>query len=646
MLLTRHSLIAMSLGVVLVAPGHGQVHGQASAEQPDSQLPAEPNVPSQSPAEEQESSDELFLGPEPPSEATDGQTEIPVLPETPEEPAEEETIETETEEPVETEPVESGKGTSPATTNPLQQLNPDPDPLRLPPEAESKIDVVQPITLQQALELAQRNNLDVRVAELQLQQSQAALKQAKAANLPTLSAQGNLFRTDSSQFDLNPRPINLDIGAQNEVIARTLQRLQTQQALSLQNLSTDIANLQIRLQQGPDQQQQLVFDQQLQDLQLQASTTATLPLVPSFTPFSPLNSFASSGQGATDGAVSTTANGTLALTYNVFTSGSRSSLIRAARAQVRISELALQVQLEQLRLDVANDYYNLQEASALVTVTRSAVESATKSVIDAKALESAGLGTFFDVLQAEVRLADAQQNLTEAEALERIAQRQLAQRLNVQDAKDVLAADPIQAAGRWSLSLSQSIRLSLQNRPELAQILQQRRIAKQQRRVALAAIRPQVQAFANLEVVEQLDDDVSGAFGYSVGAQVTWNFFDGGAARAQASQEEENLAIAEVQFADTKNALRFEVEQAYSNLQANLENISTASDTVEQAEESLRLARLRFQAGIGTQLDITTAEADLTQAQGNRLSAILDYNRALALIQRATSYQQPLEPNF
>ncbi|MGB7414321.1 MAG: TolC family protein, partial [Thermosynechococcaceae cyanobacterium] len=109
-------------------------------------------------------------------------------------------------------------------------------------------------------------------------------------------------------------------------------------------------------------------------------------------------------------------------------------------------------------------------------------------------------------------------------------------------------------------------------------------------------------------------------------------------------QQDKAIAIAETQFASTKNALRFQVEQAYSSLKSNFKNIETSSNTVGQAEESLRLARLRFQAGIGTQLDITTAQNDLTQAQGHRLSAILDYNRALATVQRATSYQQPIAP--
>jgi OMF family outer membrane factor len=58
---------------------------------------------------------------------------------------------------------------------------------------------------------------------------------------------------------------------------------------------------------------------------------------------------------------------------------------------------------------------------------------------------------------------------------------------------------------------------------------------------------------------------------------------------------------------------------------------------VAQAEEALRLAILRFQAGVGTQTDRISAEAALTQAQGNRVSAIINYNLALAQLQRAVS---------
>jgi outer membrane protein TolC len=55
---------------------------------------------------------------------------------------------------------------------------------------------------------------------------------------------------------------------------------------------------------------------------------------------------------------------------------------------------------------------------------------------------------------------------------------------------------------------------------------------------------------------------------------------------------------------------------------------------VEEAQASLQLARLRFQAGVGTQSDVLQSVTDLTTAEVNRLAAILDYNRAIVDLRR------------
>lgn len=521
------------------------------------------------------------------------------------------------------------------------QLNRDSDLLSVPTQSEAvAIDLNQPITLQQAYELALRNDLNLQIAELQLQQNQAGLQQAQAANWPTISVQSALTRTDSATFVVNQDPIPVDAQSQLQVQQRTLQNLQTQQFQSQQQLAIQIQQLQSRLQQDQSQIQQQIFNQQIQQLQLRANTSAAPITISSVTPLLPLSAIPQ-GQG-TLGDISNLINGTISATYNIYTSGLRSGQIGAAKAQLKISELEIKRQLEQLRLDVANDYYNLQQTTALIAVANDAVRNAEASLEVAKAREQAGLGTKFDVLQSEVQLADTVQNATQAKNLLEIAQRQLAQRLNIKETVNLVAADQVDIAGGWLLTLEESIVLALQNRVELVQILNQRRVAEEQRRALLAANKPQLQAFANVEVADELDDNVSGAFGYAVGLQVSINFFDGNAAKSRAAQQEENIAIADTQFADTKNDLRFEVEQAYASLTSNLRNINTAQSSVQLAEESLALARLRSTAGIGTQLDVTSAETSLTQARGNLIAAILDYNRALIALQRATSYAQPV----
>jgi outer membrane protein TolC len=333
---------------------------------------------------------------------------------------------------------------------------------------------------------------------------------------------------------------------------------------------------------------------------------------------------------------SNTLSGEASISYDVYTSGQRAANIRAAKAQVQYDDLGVKSLTEQTRLDVATNYYDLQNANAQVVIQRAAVANAQESLRIAEVRERAGIGTRFDVLQARVQLANATQELTNALSQQRIARRQLAQRLNLEQTVNLTAADPVRALGNWPLTLEKSIIQAYAFRVELDQFLAQKEIDRQNRRAALAALGPTISLDGSANLSGGLDSSSNWSTGYSVGANVQWTAFDGGAARASAKQSEKNMEIAETNFADSRNQIRFEVEQAYDNSRANLENIQTATLSIEEAREALRLARLRFEAGVGTQSDVIDAESDLTEAEGNRIQAIVDYNKAIATLIRNT----------
>ncbi|MBW4579556.1 MAG: TolC family protein [Tildeniella nuda ZEHNDER 1965/U140] len=439
-----------------------------------------------------------------------------------------------------------------------EYLNPDPNPLSFPTKPEEvKLRGIQPITLQQAIELAQRNNRSLQVTRLQLERSKAALRQSQAASFPTLSVQSTLSRSLSANSGRN----------QNNALSELL-----------------------------------------------------------------------GGSSNDESAISNAFSASATLSYDIFTSGQRPANIRAAERQLRSDELQVEISQEQLRLDVAGDYYNLQQSDESVRIQQSSVRNNEASLRDTQALERAGLGTRFDVLQSEVQLANSRQNLTNAIAQQQISRRQLAQRLSLSPAIDLAAADPVDVAGEWNLSLEESIVLALKNRAELEQQLVQREQAQQQRRAALAGLGPTVTAQAQYQLSDILDDDSRIGDGYAFQLGVNWNLYDGGASVAQAQQAEANIAIAEQNFADQSNQVRFAVEQGYANLLSNFENIGTTTRALGQAQEALRLARLRFQAGVGTSTDTINAENALTTAEGNRVNAIIGYNRSLATLERAVTH--------
>ncbi|MCC5598045.1 TolC family protein [Nostoc favosum] len=351
------------------------------------------------------------------------------------------------------------------------------------------------------------------------------------------------------------------------------------------------------------------------------------------------SSLINSGNGFTSNSsqASTSFNGSAQLNYGLYTSGNRQAAIRAAEEQLRVDELNVESTSLEVDLNVTTEYYDLQQADEEVRINRSAVENAQASLRDTQAREQAGVGTRFDVLQAQVNLANAQQLLTNAISNQQIARRRLATRLSLAQSVNITAADPVQLAGLWQPTLEETILRAFQNRPELQQQLAQRNIGEQRRRQALSQLGPQISLAANYNLLDRYDDGVSITDGYSVGLEGNVTLFDGGAARASAAQSRANIAIAESEFGSQRDLIRFDVEQYYSQLQSNLNNVQSSTVALNQAREALNLARLRFQAGVGTQTEVISAENDLTRAEGNRIAAILDYNRALANLQRSVT---------
>jgi outer membrane protein TolC len=450
----------------------------------------------------------------------------------------------------------------------LQTLEADPNPLQFPtlPE-EVRILITQPITLEQALEIARRNNRSLQESRLTLERAQAGLRQALAANYPTLQLNAGLVRALAART-------RLGVLIQNRNLRRQ----------GLHNAQSD-----------PIDSTSLNFDANLE------------------------------------------------LSYNIYTSGLRPANIDAAQAQIRDAELAIEQTYEQLKLDVSDAYYLVQQENAQLLIDQSAVQFREQSVRDAQALEDAGLGTRFEVLQAQVELANDRQRVVQTRDRLVRNQRDLARLLSLPEVIDVQTADPIAKAGDWALPLEESIVMAYKNRAELERQLVARDLNAAEERARLAQLGPQLSISARYELADTLDpdDDFGIVDGYTVAMQLRWLLFDGGSARAQADQENIDQRIAESRFAQTMDSVRFDVERFYSSLKANEENIGTSLEAIAQANEEVRLARLRFQAGVGTQTDVLNAESRLTRARGNVLIAVINYNRSLISLERAVTNLPP-----
>ena len=234
------------------------------------------------------------------------------------------------------------------------------------------------------------------------------------------------------------------------------------------------------------------------------------------------------------------------------------------------------------------------------------------------------------------------------------ARRSLAALLDLPQDVTPTAADPSRVLGIWQPSLQESIIAAYAFREELDQFILDISINNSNANAALAAVQPVLSIFNNFNTsknqgqsnrlaTDSIDmDDYSWNVSNAVGLNATWAIFDGGRARAQYRQNKQRAEQSKFNFASERDRIRTQVEDSFYNLRNASQDIHTTSIEVLSTAESLRLARLRFQAGVTTQREVVDTQRDLTSAEVRYANAITDYNTSIAQLRRRTGLDQVL----
>jgi len=326
--------------------------------------------------------------------------------------------------------------------------------------------------------------------------------------------------------------------------------------------------------------------------------------------------------------------------------------IAAARDQFEKAKNQYLISLRELRLLAATAYFSLQNSDDQVRIGKSAVQSSSVSLRDARARLQAGVATKLDVMEAETQLARDQQKLTDGMLQQALARRDLARLLDLPQNVTPTAADPSTLLGVWQPSLQESIVAAYAFREELSNLILDVSIANSNANNALGNIQPTLSVFGNSGWDKRFDDGIgSGSenLAYNVesiikeiGLNLKWNLFDGGRSAAQARQQRQLATENTYKFSSQRDQIRYDVEQAYYTLQAQIRNLITTSRQVLSTRESLRLARLRFQAGVGTQRNVVDSQRDATTAEVEYSNSVSKYNTNVAQLRRRTGLDQVL----
>ncbi|MDY0212275.1 MAG: TolC family protein [Desulfuromonadaceae bacterium] len=321
--------------------------------------------------------------------------------------------------------------------------------------------------------------------------------------------------------------------------------------------------------------------------------------------------------------------------FTIFDFGARRANLRAAIAEQGATEEDAAKIRQDIALDVHQSFYSLVATKENLSVAEKKLDRTEDHLRLTKTRHDAGAVPIADVYRAQVEVADAQLELVRAKNLVRIASGDLntAMGLPVELSVGVDArAEKIESPE--NIVLDQAFAQAVHMRPELKSALYG--IAARRHRVdeAKSAFGPTVEVFGNYgwrdEVFLPEDED------WLAGLSLELPIFSGFSNKHKLAQTKAELRQTEADTLRLVQEVRREVWNAHSNLIESFETIQAAEVLVEDAQESMRTTRKRYEVGAGTITDLLDAQTSLARAEATDVEARWNYHIAKAQLQRAT----------
>lgn len=348
------------------------------------------------------------------------------------------------------------------------------------------------------------------------------------------------------------------------------------------------------------------------------------------------------------------------LNYNIKVTGkqlvfnySTFSSLRGTFFQRDSAYFALRNTVDSVIATVKTEFYQVILNRELIVVQEESVRLLESQLKDQQNRFEAGTVPRFNVLQAQVQLSNQIPNLIAARNNYRISILVLAKTLGLDFNPARGIASPLRAVGELPyiprhIDLLAAVEEGKRNRPFLKQ--QRANVLNQieQVHVAIGTWLPNITGLGGGEWLSSEFNSSWGDIrkGWIATGQGSWDIWDSGAAYGRIKQQRAILSQQEITYDDDVRQVELEVQTAASNLLQNRELILATEKNVEQAEEAVRLAKARLDAGAGTQLDVLNAQVQLTTAQSTRLQALFGYNSSLAEFDRATGTQSTYTEQF
>ncbi len=346
----------------------------------------------------------------------------------------------------------------------------------------------------------------------------------------------------------------------------------------------------------------------------------------------------------------------ISVNQNIWSGWKNQADFSAARLANDSSFYALRETIDRTVAETKRLFYDIIFNRALIRVREESVAVLQTQLQDQQSRFEAGTVPRFNVLQAEVALANAIPPVIQARNQLRISQFALVKQLGLDYPSDP-SMTSIDVVGQLDynpikIDLKDSVFAAMTRNPSLKIQRQNILIEAERLKAAMSGFQPTLNATAgwqsfSIPLANRLDETVNGWF---FGVTGSWNLFDGLATIGATKAARAALDQSRINYDNSARGIELDVQRAVSNLIEAQEVIDSQRASVVQATEALRLSRERLDAGAGTQLDVLNAQVSLLQAQTTELearfryiTALAEYNRVLSLdTVYADTYDDPM----
>jgi outer membrane protein len=355
---------------------------------------------------------------------------------------------------------------------------------------------------------------------------------------------------------------------------------------------------------------------------------AYLPTIDGDVTATRLKTVASQGRSAVTQSV---LSPSLSLTYLVFDFGERSGTVGAARNTLRAANYTHNATLQSVVLQIQTAYFQYVANRALLAAQRTTAREALTNLQAAEARRRVGVATIADVLQARTAASQAELAAETTEGDLQTSRGALALSLGLPanlpfDTDAALVETPVAVVAD---SVDALITRAVQLRPDLAAARAEFEASRSQIAVARASRLPSLllNGTGGRTYTSSLPQ---GGNNYTVSLELRIPLFAG---FSRIYDQREAVALADAAQARA-NALGqqviFQVFSSYYTLQTAARLVTTTGHLIASAEQSNEVALARYRAGVGSVLDLLSAQTALADARAQQVLARLEWNTSLA----------------